>query len=323
MYQLSSIPKNVPDRFFHEFPVETVVKTALTISGIILLSQIFACAYKSFNTFSVEKELLGVILVLSVSIIGFVKRFFYQEEELEDSQISASLVIPVASQEVKSSFQNFIQELEEEIFLYYEQHESSFDHPKIHGRMHIARCIIFCEVIARKLIEKNQEIDFLLARRITGMHDSGRKGNGVDIWEKESADLLEQYLIKKGIEASLAKKQSCSIIKGENRGLDKDLKAEYVAYQSADCLDIIRVRQKSFDPNYLTFLKDARKDSADFVFRKSLVKEARDFVAITEKRKSETDFNKNKGFMKQLFAILQQQKGEFPILFSIIPETHS
>ena len=155
------------------------------------------------------------------------------------------------SDSIKQSFASFIVELEKEIFPLYEKHEIEFDTSRIHGRMHIARAIIFSEVMARYYKDKGVSVDFDYVRRATGLHDAGRKGNGVDLWEKESCALLYQYLISKNIPQKEAAQKSTIILK---ETADKNSIA-FKIFQSADCLDIMRPctgngGRAGFNPKY-------------------------------------------------------------------------
>lgn len=47
--------------------------------------------------------------------------------------------------------------------------------------MHVARAIIFCEVMARYYQSKGESVDFDYVRRTTGLHDAGREENGEDL----------------------------------------------------------------------------------------------------------------------------------------------
>lgn len=216
----------------------------------------------------------------------------------------------------KISFAAFIVELENEIFPLYEKHETGFDKHRIHGRMHIARAVIFGEIMARYYQNKGQSVDFGYVRRTIGLHDAGRKGNGVDRWEKESSELLCNHLISKNILQEEAEQKSNIIIK-ENA--DKT-SFEFKIFQSADCLDIMRPctgngGREGFNPKYLTFLENSESD--ELQFRKNLIEEAWFLIKITENKKM-TEFNESKGFMDKLFQIIREHQVELPILFSIL-----
>lgn len=227
-------------------------------------------------------------------------------------------VIPQKVDGVKASFSTFIVELEKEILPLYENHEKGFDQPRIHGRLHVARAVIFGEVMARYYQNKGVSVDFDYARRTIGLHDAGREGNGVDHWEKESSDLLRQHLILKNMPQEEAAQKSNIIIKEK---ANKD-STEFKIFQSADCLDIMRPctengGREGFNPKYLTFLKNSETESDEFQFRERLIEEAWLFIQLTEDQKM-TEFNENEGFMEKLFLVIKEHQDKLPILSSIL-----
>ena len=229
---------------------------------------------------------------------------------------SINAVISSKLDNVNESFAAFIVELEKEIFPFYEEHEKGFDKSRIHGRMHIGRAVIFCEVMARYYKDQGESVDFDYVRRTTGLHDAGRKGNGLDRWEKESCDLLYEHLIRKNIPKEEASQKSTIILKEK---ADKN-SIEFKIFQSADCLDIMRPctdngGRAGFKPHYLTFLANAEPKAQQF--RTNLIEEAWIFIEITEKQKM-TEFNKSEGFMEKLFQIIREHQDKLPILSSIL-----
>lgn len=217
---------------------------------------------------------------------------------------------------IPSSFATFAVELEKEIFPFYEEHEKGFDKSRIHGRMHVARAVIFAEVMARYYQNKGETVDFDYVRRTTGMHDTGRKGNGEDKWEKESSELLYQHLLQKNTPPEEALQKSTIIMK-EKADTNS---IEFKIFQSADCLDIMRPctgngGRDGFKPKYLTFLKNSSNlDEAQF--RENLIEEAWFFIQLTEKQKN--NFNESNGFMEKLFQVIGENHEKLPILSSIL-----
>lgn len=239
---------------------------------------------------------------------------------VNESPISIQSTETVFSQEIDSikiSFSAFKLELEEQIFPFYERHEAGFDRCRVHGRMHAARAIIFGEVMARYYQSQGQFVDFDYVRRTIGLHDAGRKGNGIDRWERESAEILCNYLISKNMPEEEARKKSNVVVKED---ADKDSIA-FKIFQSADCLDIMRPctgwgGRKGFNSTYLTFLKNST-NSKESQFRRSLIEEAWFFIQITEEQKM-TKFNESKGFMDKLLEVIEEHQAELPILSSIL-----
>ena len=239
----------------------------------------------------------------------------------------SSTVVSATLQEIKQSFVLFLEELESEIFTFYESHEQKFDRENIHGRMHVGRAVIFCEVMARYLHSKGESVDFSYARRTTGMHDAGRVCNGKDLWEEESSKLLCVHLQSKGMSEEEAHQKSHIVIK---KACDAP-SLEYKIFQSADCLDIMRIcagngGRAKFNSKFLTFLRDAPPESDDFKFREALIEEAWGFIQLTEAKKyltregnSYTDnFKNSRGFMTHLLKIIEQNPEKFKILSSVL-----
>lgn len=236
----------------------------------------------------------------------------------ENNPVQNATVIETANKTdaIKESFLLFTEELENDIFKFYEAHESGFDQYRIHGRMHVARAVIFSEVMSRYFQSKGESIDFDYVRRMTGLHDAGREGNGLDRWENQSADLLYQHLKLKGMPHDQAYQKSRNIIKAT-----ADNSIEYQIFQSADCIDIMRPctgrgGREGFNSAFLSFLKDSH-DAEDVKFREDLIEEAWDFIKISEAKKF-SDFKDSQGFMKKLFQIIDHDRNSFKILSSIL-----
>lgn len=240
-------------------------------------------------------------------------------DKTDKINISTPTIFSQKIETAKISFANFKLELEQEIFPFYEKHEGGFDYFRIHGRMHVARAVIFGEVMARYYQNKGQFIDFDYVRRTIGLHDAGRKGNGIDLWEKESSDLLCNYLISKNTPKEEAVQKSNIIVKEK---ADKNSIA-FKIFQSADCLDIMRPctgngGRSGFNPKYLTFLQNSA-NLEESQFRQSLIEEAWFFIQVTEQQKM-TSFNESKGFMDKLFEVIKTHQAKLPILSSILLE---
>jgi hypothetical protein len=95
----------------------------------------------------------------------------------------------------KSSWPTFIDEVQKKILPIYTKHELTFDPGGVHGRMHICRSLIFSEWMARFYQEHMApDVDFWAIRVATAMHDSGRRANGVDLWENDSSTSCFSYV---------------------------------------------------------------------------------------------------------------------------------
>src|ERR1051326_2955194 len=98
------------------------------------------------------------------------------------------------------SWEDFICELQENILPIYLRHEMSFDPTGVHGRMHICRSVIFAEWMARFYEGRLAvEVDFYAIRIATSMHDSGRRGNGVDYWESDSVSKCRRFIERQSL----------------------------------------------------------------------------------------------------------------------------
>ena len=78
----------------------------------------------------------------------------------------------------------------------YLHHESTFDWESFHGRFHILRCLYLAKAIITYYNKKVINIDETKVYHAIMFHDSARKDNGIDAWEKESALNCYNYLVK-------------------------------------------------------------------------------------------------------------------------------
>jgi hypothetical protein len=79
-----------------------------------------------------------------------------------------------------------------------------------------------------------KDIDFLAIRYAISFHDSGRKGNGIDIWESDSAEICRIHLLNQGHSNEYSKYVSQLI---EKRGR---WDAHKKIVHDADVLEIMR-----------------------------------------------------------------------------------
>src|SRR5215213_7975797 len=111
---------------------------------------------------------------------------------------SESVIVDLhaASAEHLASWELFVDELEQKILPFYFQHELNFDRYGVHGRMHICRSVMFAEWMARFYPAHTQTaINFFAVRVAVAFHDSGRRANGVDLWESDSAANCVRYVV--------------------------------------------------------------------------------------------------------------------------------
>ena len=215
-----------------------------------------------------------------------------------------------------------VKPLTEEIFPLYIKHEKTFDGHQIHGRMHISRCIIYTMAMLNFYKRhKKANVDELASIYSIAFHDAGRRGNGVDVWEKDSQKLLYNFLRDKGYGLLKALKFS--------RIVNKETKSDSLearAILSSDCLDIMRCRLggiKSFRRNLLTFLNPAKdkapsgltKDECKNI-REKLIQEAWQFIKMTENKKVE--LTNSKTYFEDVLYLLESNQKKFPTLFDYL-----
>lgn len=190
---------------------------------------------------------------------------------------------------------------------------------EFHGIAHVSRVAFYitvfyglyksCELVETKLTD--EEIKLV---QIAGIfHDSAREGDGVDLWDRDSAELLYYYLTTvlsinpdkaapfceaiankdykplNGYYRLVINNETC-VIKWV---LDSKYNLAPTIYQrllhDADCLDIIRARPK-FDPTYLHFYQLSAKNNPDGRRRMvKLMQEARSLIALQGDTYGNTD----------------------------------
>ncbi|HBE20832.1 MAG TPA: hypothetical protein DEG17_22125 [Cyanobacteria bacterium UBA11149] len=173
-------------------------------------------------------------------------------------------------------WQNFLTTVQKDILPIYRRHEKEFDYMRFHGRLHICRSIIFAEIMA-SLYSSFMEIDKFAIRYAVAFHDSGRQGNGIDIWESVSAENCGNYLRQTlGIDDAYSQYVSQLIVK-QKTPIDIN---QQIA-NDADTLEIMRLKTKSgFKPSYWHFGKNIPELIS---WRETLIDEAWQLIDFTEK----------------------------------------
>ncbi len=222
-------------------------------------------------------------------------------------------------------WEEFIDELEQEILPLYHAHEQNFDLAGIHGRMHICRAVIFAEWMARRAESVLQEpLDRYAIRVAIAFHDSGREGNGVDLWEEQSAENCRLYLSERSpyqerYPAGKAAAAAGWILKHG----DFDLPQRIV--YDADVLEIMRPvcghgGLKGFQPDYLHF--GGSKDPLNSLFadapllREALIQEAWKWIVATEPLKM--ILSSSGAYMHFLLTFLTRHQASYPLLAEIL-----
>lgn len=173
-------------------------------------------------------------------------------------------------------WQDFITALEKDILPIYARHEKEFDLMRFHGRFHICRSIIFAEIMA-SLYSSFMEIDKFAIRYAVAFHDSGREGNGVDIWESVSAENCFNYLRQTlAVDEAYAKYVAQLIVKQKT-----PLDINQQITNDADTLEIMRLKNLvGFNPSYWHFGQNIPELIS---LRETLIDEAWQLINSTEK----------------------------------------
>lgn len=220
-------------------------------------------------------------------------------------------------------FGKFTQEFAQYILPIYKKHEETFDEAGIHGRMHISRCLIFGEVMSNIYESYGVEIDRFAVRNAIAFHDSGRKGNGADIWELESAGVMIEYLMKVGCTRDYALRLGKFIVK---TSLSHDFCCvESEITRAADCLDIMRPccacthGLSGFKKSHFHFMDCGKKLSSLLAqeseqIRIRLVRDSWHFINMTENKKPWLSSHPNEGYLEDLIATLYGNKTRWPFM---------
>jgi|GEM_PF-4251795 len=141
-----------------------------------------------------------------------------------------------------------------------------------HGRRHVSRAAILVERLANIIQCDNKITRYAQIGAI--FHDSCRMGDGKDYWESESYYLFtliledlfcnEQNPEKDATEKEITNIRNIFINShkegGHKEGDDKEAQLIKILVQSADCIEIMRVREgDNFNLSFLTILMDLHK----------------------------------------------------------------
>jgi hypothetical protein len=228
-----------------------------------------------------------------------------------------------ASADHLASWELFIDELERKILPFYLQHELTFDRYGIHGRMHICRSVMMAEWMARFYRAHTQiVIDFFAVRAAVAFHDSGRRANGVDLWESDSASNCARYVVEAVGEGDYAHGVG-ALIEKKNKSADP-LKT---IVQDADVLEIMRPccghgGLAGFRRQFLHFGGPndllAREVPGIAAQREALVQEAWRWIQSTEPLKA--FLTDSPAYMRDLLKHLERQRLQFPLLSDLLSD---
>ena len=227
-----------------------------------------------------------------------------------------------ASAEHLASWEMFIDELEQKILPFYLRHEWEFDRWSVHGRMRICRSVMLAEWMARFYRAHTQTaIDFFAVRVAVAFHDSGRRDNGVDLWESVSASNCARYIVETGGASEYAHRVGAFIEKKK-----KSADALKKIVQDADVLEIMRPccghgGLAGFRREFLHF-----GGPADLLLRAvpgigsqrdAFIQEAWRWIQSTEALKF--CFINSPAYMRDLLKHLAKQRLKFPLLSDLLP----
>ena len=212
------------------------------------------------------------------------------------------------------SWNEFLNELRMSILPLYGNHERTFDFGSIHGRMHVCRCLLFSEFMCRHYVENTRFTPRVTwIRYAVAFHDSGRQGNGPDVWEADSSRRCIDYLLSKDFPKEDAEAIGGLITKdGGSWGLEKRI------VHDADVLDIMRLccghgGRIEFREHALRFL-GPRDDPIvrDPVRKIALIEEAWALIEATEEIKPTLQASID--YMGDVLRILSESRDRCPLL---------
>ncbi len=215
----------------------------------------------------------------------------------------------------RATWDAFLIELKSEILPVYYRHETTFDTYSIHGRMHICRCLLFSEFMMRYHHQHIAPIDRpVWVRYAVAFHDSGREGNGIDIWEPDSARLCATYLANGPL-----REDANAIGQLITKGGYGDYGIEKRMVHDADVLDIMRPvcghgGREGFRKSALRFLSRERTGDPERIsaIRDTLIEEAWHFIQVTEDLKF-TIFE-SADYMNDVADVMRRDRSQYPLL---------
>lgn len=173
----------------------------------------------------------------------------------------------------------------------YKAHEQNFDPTGINGRRHISRALVYANVLANFFRLQGAPVNSDVLYTAVGCHDAGRKGNGIDRCEKDSAIVATQHYDDRGITNQSFLKKVGDCINSQPAGSVKTL--EGAILKSVDSMDIMRVHgRENYRTELLWFMNtDARVGNdpgqekyvmANHDLRDQMLNEVHAFIQATE-----------------------------------------
>ena len=218
-----------------------------------------------------------------------------------------------------SDWDAFIAAFDADIAPIYLAHEDDFDAPGIHGRMHVARCALFAEVMGRHYATRTSARPAMNdARYAAAFHDAARRANGPDMWDHESAAMCGDYAARHpGLFSRDA--QAMAQLLGAKPDPGACLEAQIV--HAADVLDIMRPccghrGREGFRAAALIFLGERDPVARDPDSRERLIEEAWQFIQASEARKDAMAASTR--YLADLVEVLRAGRIEWPMLAQVL-----
>ena len=217
------------------------------------------------------------------------------------------------------SWPAFVTSFDAEIAPIYRGHEEDFDAPGIHGRMHVARCVLFAEFMARHYAaHRGTSVAMNDVRYATAFHDAARRANGPDFWDHESASMCGEYAARHPGRFSRDAGQIAALLaaKPDPGGC---LEAQIV--HDADVLDIMRPccghgGRDGFRESALIFLGERDPCGSEDSLRARLIEEAWTFIQASEACKQALSGSAT--FLADLLALLAQRRDACALLAGVL-----
>lgn len=268
----------------------------------------------------VDFTLLNRVLHGRRSLKGIFEFYYHSHVCLTEISTHARFIdMHAASADHLASWKLFIDELERKILPFYREHEQKFDSYGVHGRMHICRSVMVAEWMAR-FYHARTPVDFFAVRAATAFHDSGRRANGVDLWESDSAANCVRYIVESGGAMDYADAVGALI---EKKKPSADPLKKIV--QDADVLEIMRPccghgGLAGFRRQFLHFGGPddvlTREVPGIAEQREALVQEAWRWIQSTEPLKA--FLADSPAYMRDLLKHLERKRSEFPLVSELL-----
>jgi hypothetical protein len=120
-------------------------------------------------------------------------------------------------------FKNIITVFRNDVSIFYQRHESTFDLESFHGRFHIIRCLFLAECIYQYYYTKSVILDIEKSFYAILFHDICREDNGVDEWELDSAKECLKYLKNNAFSQEFALQASKIILKLGTKNIEEQI----------------------------------------------------------------------------------------------------